>query len=285
MRVTSNAVEAVLGLYRTDLGALYPAQEVMAITRAVFMDRLGWDAGMLAMNRNATLSESELLLVYKPLKRLRTGEPLQYVLGHAYFHGLRIAVGPEVLIPRPETEELVEMAVGACALPPARVLDLCTGSGCIALAMKKTWPQARVTAHELDPAALALARRNGEVNGLDVEWVLADVLRTEEALPGADLILSNPPYVLRSEEAGLEAHVRDHEPHLALFVDDTDPLLFHRTIAQRALSALPEGGELWMEGHYGHVTELPPLLLDMGYARAEVRNDLSGLPRFIRARR
>lgn len=281
MRVASNAVGAVLDLYRTDLAELYPPGEITAIARWIFQEKLGRDALDVA----ATLSESELLKVYLPLKRLRTGEPLQYVIGHVDFHGVRIGVGPEVLIPRPETEEMVDLVLRSHNAPPNTVIDLCTGSGCIALALKKAWPNTRVIGIDVSATAIERARSNASDNGLDVEWQVADVLSADTVLPAADLIVSNPPYVLRSEEEGLSRNVREFEPHLALFVDDADPLLFHRVIAQQALGVLPIGGSLWMEGHFAHIAQMVPQVLALGFSRAQAINDLSGSPRFIHAQR
>jgi len=286
LRIATNTVEAVLDQYQRDLSPLYPKGEVRAITSAVFHDRLGWDAADLMLKRGSSLSESELLGVYLPLKRLRSGEPLQYVLGRTAFHGLRIAVDPSVLIPRPETEELVDLIVRSRSAPPRRVVDVGTGSGCIALALKKAFPQAEVIGLDISQRALETARRNALANKLTVRWVVADVLDERCLLPsGADLIVSNPPYVPRSEESTLSPHVREHEPHIALFVDGEDPLRFYRAIADHALIALAVGGELWFEGHHLHTPAVGRLLEDLGYSSVRVLNDLSGTPRFIHGHR
>lgn len=285
MRVANNTVEAVLGQYQRDLSALYPRNEVRAIACAVFHDKLGWDAGDVMMKRTASLSESELLKVYMPLKRLRTGEPLQYVLGKVEFHGLKLYVGPSVLIPRPETEELVDLIVRSAQRPPARILDVGTGSGCIALALKKAFPSAEVVGLDVSIAALAMAQRNAELNGLQVEWMECDVLRTTPPPGPFDLIVSNPPYVPRMELESLASHVRAHEPHLALFVDDVDPLLFYRVIGRAAHTHLAPHGELWFEGHHIHSPAVGRVLQDIGFAHVHVIDDLSGSPRFIHAAR
>jgi release factor glutamine methyltransferase len=284
-RIATNTVDAMLDQYQRDLSPLYTKGEVRAIACAVFFDRLGWDAADLMVKRETSLSESELLQVYLPLKRLRTGEPLQYVLGHTEFHGLRIAVDPSVLIPRPETEELVDLIIRSRTEVPQRILDIGTGSGSIALALKGAFPQAHVSGIDASPEALATAERNAQATGLSVEWARIDVLATDAQLKVYDLIVSNPPYVPRSEEATLAANVRQHEPHLALFVEDIDPLLFYRVIAQRALALLPPGGELWFEGHHIHTPEVGRMLEGLGYAEVRVLKDLSGALRFIHARR
>lgn len=283
MRVADNRIATVLGLYRTELAALYTESEAKAIARAIFHERMGMDASRLELHKQDALSESELLKVYDPIKRLAAGEPLQYVLGTVYFHGLVLEVAPGVLIPRPETEELVDRIVRS-AIMPARIVDIGTGSGCIALALKRAFPNAQVTGVDVSDAALAIARRNGERNDLEVEWRHADVLDPAFTLPGGtDLLVSNPPYVPRSEEATLTEQVRAHEPHLALFVDDADPLLFYRRIAQLAMDTMPAGGQLWFEGHYKYTPATGDLLRGMGFTSVEVLQDLSSNDRFIHA--
>jgi len=285
LRIANNTVDAVLDQYQRDLSPLYARSEVRAIACAVFYDRLGWDATDLMVKREASLSESELLQVYLPLKRLRNGEPLQYVLGSVEFHGMRISVDPSVLIPRPETEELVDHIIRSRTEAPKRILDIGTGSGCIALALKKNFPGALVQGIDVSPEALATAERNAQANKLAVEWKRADVLDPDAKLEVCDLVVSNPPYVPRSEHASLAANVREHEPHLALFVEDVDPLLFYRVIGQRALMLLPTGGELWFEGHHIHTPAVGHMLEGLGYTAVRVLNDLGGTPRFIHARR
>ena len=285
MRIADNRVDSLLGLYDSSLAARYAAGERRAIVRAVFQERLGWDAAQLEMHRNEALSESELLQVYDPLKRLQAGEPLQYVLGHVHFHGLRLAVAPGVLIPRPETEELVYRLVEEGGDPQC-IVDLGTGSGCIALALQRAFPRAKVTGVDVSPDALAIARSNGALHGLAVKWVLADLRDPDLLLPdGTDLVVSNPPYVPLSEAPSLSEHVREHEPGLALFVPDDDPLLFYRRIAAAAIRSLVDGGRIAFEGHYRHAAQVGDLLRQHGFRNVRVEADLSGLPRFILAQR
>lgn len=283
MRVATNTVGSLLDLYRAELGARFGAAEARAMARIVFQESFGWDAAELDQRRATSLSESELLKVYTPLTRLRTGEPLQYVLGHAWFMGMKLHVAPDVLIPRPETEELVDL-IRQRGRDFKRILDIGTGSGCIALALKSHFPHAEVCGADVSDEALRIARRNGADQNLGVEWEHFDVLEDRVKLPLAlDLLVSNPPYVPRAEENDLEAHVRDHEPHVALFVDDADPLLFYRVIASKGLNVLVPGGELWFEGHYKHAIEVGDLLDQLGYSEVRVLNDLSGSARFIHA--
>lgn len=283
MRTADNRVGSVLEQYKVQLADLYSPGEVMAIARTVFADQLGWDTARVQLDQHLALSESELLKVYMPLKRLRTGEPLQYVLGTVDFHGMRLHVGPSVLIPRPETEELVELIL-ASGKQRLRILDIGTGSGCIALALKRALPTAEVYGMDVSEAALAVARRNAAELGLAVNWMLADVLLESTRLPQKlDVVVSNPPYVPVKDRSTMTTQVVDHEPHIALFVPDEDPLRFYRAIARKAWDALVPGGELWFEGHHHHAPDAVTMLADLGYASPRVMRDLSGAQRFIHA--
>lgn len=284
MRIADNQVRTLLGHFSSSLAGQYEPGEVKAILRAVFRHALGWDVAQLESRREEALSESDLIKVYDPLKRVEAGEPLQYVLGEVYFHGLLLHVAPGVLIPRPETEELVQRILEEGGKSNS-ILDIGTGSGCIALALKKAFPQARVLAWDRSAEALSVARRNAKRNDLHVEWSEVDVLEPRLQLPMVDLIVSNPPYVPRSEEASLSRQVRDFEPHLALFVDDADPLLFYRRIGELASTALTPGGRLFFEGHYLHADAVAGALKAQGFNAVSVIDDMSGNPRFIRAER
>lgn len=285
MRTADNRVGTILRMYEHDLAARYDAGERRAIVRTVFHEQLGWDAARLEMHRDGTLSESELLKVYDPLKRLIAGEPLQYVLGGTWFHGMRLRVGPGVLIPRPETEEMVAMILERTR-PPRQFVDVGTGSGCIALALRKAWPASRAIGVDASGEALRIAAANGREQGLEVEWLQADVLAPGFRLPeGTELVVSNPPYVPRAEARSLAEHVRAHEPAAALFVDDDDPLCFFRRIATLAWEGMAPCGSLWFEGHHLHSGTVGELLAAMGFRDVEVIKDLSGTPRFIHATR
>ncbi|MEO8069465.1 MAG: peptide chain release factor N(5)-glutamine methyltransferase [Flavobacteriales bacterium] len=288
MHVSDNRAGSVISLYQEVLGSLYPEGEVKAIIALVFEHALGWPAVDIALRRTEALSESDLLKVYLPLKRLRTGEPLQYVLGEIRFSGLRLRVDPRVLIPRPETEELVSRIVAHCAgRAPKRILDIGTGSGCIALALKQAFPTAEVVGADVSEDALNVARTNASASGLQVSWVQADALNSTFAdlLGPVDLIVSNPPYVPEREASSLSSHVRDFEPHAALFVPDQDPLLFYRHIAAHAWTMLPAKGQLWFEVHHLSGGAVVPMLEAMGFPRTDIARDLSGMNRFVNAER
>lgn len=283
VRAFDNTVKAVLQQYHVQLEGLYSPSEVRAIARAVFADRLDMDPARLEMEKERAISESEMLRVYLPLKRLRTGEPLQYVLGRVQFHGLELEVGPGVLVPRPETEELVELIIRS-GVEPKCIVDLGTGSGAMALALKRAFPSAIVHGMDVSELALAQARRNGQRTGLDVNWELQDILSPTMRLPAeADLIVSNPPYIPVSERDGLSTQVRDHEPHLALFVDTDDPALFYRVIGGLVKQQIQGDVHLWFEGHYRYITASASALRERGFGHVRIIDDLSGASRFIHA--
>lgn len=285
VRTPDNKVNTLLGMFERDLADRYDQGERRAIARTVFREQLGWDAAQLESHRGSTLSESELLQVYEPLKQLRAGVPLQYALGRCWFHGLRLEVGPGVLIPRPETEELVDRII-ASGRAFTRIVDIGTGSGCIALALWQAFPQAQITGIDISEEALRMARRNGTSLGATVEWRQADVLADDFHLPeGTDLLVSNPPYVPQADAADMAPHVREHEPHIALFVADNDPLCHYRRLAELALRDMQPGAQLWTEGHHLTAREAGALFRSMGLVNVEVLQDLSGNDRYIRAER
>ena len=231
--------------YQKQLRPVVGSREAAAMTRLVLEDVFGYRSGQ----RPRLLSPDEEVLSWATLNRLLAGEPVQYVTGIADFYGLQLQVTPDVLIPRPETEELVEWILeeqsGGRAL---RVIDLGTGSGCIALALKARRPEWAVTGVDISAAALGVARRNAEKAGLQLKFQEVDLLRTT-ILPGApyDLIVSNPPYIPPSERDRMGSSTLTHEPDLALFVPEQAPLLFYRRILDLSLHGLRPGGVIYVE--------------------------------------
>ncbi len=213
------------------------------------------------------------------------GTPIQYVLGYARFCDLQLRVNPSVLIPRPETEELVRWALETTP-KPLSILDIGTGSGCIAIALAKALPQASVTAIDISPDALAVAQENAAANRVSIQFRQFDILSSPLSglAAGFDLIISNPPYICQKEKSDMEPNVLNHEPHLALFVPDDDPLLFYRTIAQKALTLLSPHGTLLFEINRQYASDLRYLLLSLGYSGITLRHDQFGNPRMLRAK-
>ena len=276
--------------FRESLLELHGADEAKAITRVAFREILGKDP--FQMDAKALLTSTQSSRAREVLQRLVAGEPLQYVIGSVEFFGLKLRVDPSVLIPRPETEELVDLMVRAQAAAPVRIFDICTGSGCIALALKKAFPQAFVTGCDISERALDVACSNGATTGLEVTWNNCDALGaglnallTAERTEGRTLVISNPPYVPQQDKATMDPHVLLHEPHLALFVENADPHLFYRAIAQAFAPLAGLEDELWFEAHHLHAPATAEVVRTEGFSRVELLQDLSGNPRFIRARK
>jgi release factor glutamine methyltransferase len=215
-----------------------------------------------------------------------TGRPLWYCIGDTDFYGYTIKVDERVLIPRPETEELVMWAVDkarTAEFKQPRILDVCTGSGCIAISLKHLIPTASVVAIDLSDEALAVARENRERQGVEVEFIKDDALRGMTSIEGLtfDIVVSNPPYIPFSEQEVMHINVTQHEPHMALFVDDSDPLIFYREIARSAHRMLREGGFLLFEIHERLADETIEMLRREGYQDIELRTDFRQKPRMI----
>ena len=222
----------------------------------------------------------------KIVERIDQNEPIQYVLGRSLFCGISFSVTPDVLIPRPETEELVELITARHAGSAPRILDMGTGSGCIAVSLAKKLPESRVEAWDISEKALQVARKNAQENQANVTFKQVDITRElpPEAVQPYDIIVSNPPYVCLREKAEMERNVLDYEPHLALFVPDEDPLLFYRAILRAGKRLLAEGGFIYFEINrmFGHQTV--SLLRQNGYEKTEIIQDLSGNDRMVAAR-
>jgi len=215
---------------------------------------------------------------------LAAGRPVQYVIGETDFCGLSFAVREGVLIPRPETEELVLLAGRrAAAFDRPRILDVCTGSGCIAVALSHRIPEAEVTALDISDEALEIARENGRRHGADVEWIKDDALGGMGRLAGRrfDVIVSNPPYIPRSEMASMHRNVTGYEPHIALFVDDSDPLIFYRAIARSARGMLSDGGSLLFEVHERLAGRTAEAIRAEGFADVRIVEDCFGKQRMV----
>jgi len=214
------------------------------------------------------------------IERLKKREPLQYILGQVHFYGLTLAVSPAVLIPRPETEELVDWIIRDLKDQKINIADICTGSGCIALALKQNLPKASLTAIDISPEALEIAKKNALNLNLDVNLIKADALNFKPNL-NFDVIVSNPPYVLPEEKQTMDDNVLLYEPHLALFVPENDPLIFYRSIGNYAKS-LHHNITLYFEMNETKGDELKGLFKELGFKNIEVRKDINGKDRMLK---
>ncbi|WP_419800913.1 peptide chain release factor N(5)-glutamine methyltransferase [Mucilaginibacter sp.] len=232
------------------------------------------------------LSEVQIAMLLLSVKKLETGMPVQYALGEADFFGLKFKVDPSVLIPRPETEELVAWVLEekGKSLKPTTILDIGTGSGCIPIALKKNWPKAAVFGLDISAEALQTAQKNALQNEAEVGFFRQDMLDFYPVKEASySIIISNPPYIVPSEQKSMRSNVLNFEPHLALFVPEADPLLFYRAAAGFALPALTRNGLLFLEINPQFHQQLTQLLKEKGFVNIVTKTDLSGKPRMIKA--
>ncbi len=233
---------------------------------------------------NPDLQTDKLTTWDEVLADLQQEKPIQYIFGRAYFYGLTFNVNENTLIPRPETEELVEWIINSVeADKPIRILDIGTGSGCIGITLAKELPNAQVTLMDVSPKALEMATRNAKENGVEVQAILQDVLALEQLPAQYDVIVSNPPYVRNLEKVEIKKNVLDYEPHLALFVEDDDALIFYRKIATLANDNLQERGMLFYEINQYLGAETVALFESLLFTAIELRKDMVGNDRMIKA--
>jgi release factor glutamine methyltransferase len=287
MHIPSNRVRDIERYIRTELDELYPEGELRMFTQMLFEAYMGWSTAQLLLHRDDTINQSDLLKFHWAVEDLKQYRPIQHIIGYTDFCDCRIAVSPDVLIPRPETEEIVLRATellndSGANVQEGNFLDLCTGSGCIAIALAKQFPKAKVYAVDISTKALDLAQKNAERNHVAVEFVQSDILQETIALPCPtfDLIISNPPYIQEKERCNMERNVLEYEPSLALFVPDKDPLKFYRAIGLYALQHLTYKGLLILEinEHLGSAT--CQLLQSIGFV-TQLLQDFRGKDRSI----
>ncbi len=263
------------------LSPRYGGREASSMAWLIAEALAGFDRRDLAADPQAGVRTERMEEV---VGQVAGGRPVQYALGRAWFRGLEFEVDGNVLIPRPETEELVEWILSSHD-GPAEILDIGTGSGAIAVSLAREMPAARVTASDISQGALSVAARNAAWAGVAVDFILADILAGEPS--GIfDVIVSNPPYIPADEISRMAAHVTAHEPHTALFVPQADPLLFYRAIARHASTGgLSHGGSLYLEVHEDFAGDVCDLLAREGLMQAEMRRDMNGKPRMVRCKK
>lgn len=268
------------------LERVFSHREAEQLMRILLEDFLDVDAKRLLMEPDLRIDEFQYAILEKAVNQLLEGVPVQYVTRKAWFDGLLFDVDDSVLIPRPETEELVwKIASGLPLEQPIRIWDIGTGSGCIAIALAKRFPQAEVTAFDVSEKALATAQMNTIINQVNVTFVCDDVLhpQSDHWHEPVDLVVSNPPYVRECEKASMERNVIDHEPQQALFVPDDDPLLFYRQILLLARPQLSPDGVVWFEINEAMGDEMLLLGEEMGF-QTTLHEDFAGKPRFVSLR-
>ncbi len=274
----------IVNYIKQTLHGYYPDSEITSMAKWLLPELFGMSAIQLYAGKDVPLSPGEQKQLDDILARLQRYEPLQYIIGMEHFFGLTFEVGPSVLIPRPETAELVEWIISE-GREGMKVLDIGTGSGCIAISLAKHLKSADVKAWDISADALQVASRNAERNGVKVNFQQRDVLQVMPEAGMFDVIASNPPYITEREKTDMEANVLEWEPDLALFVPDDDPLRFYRRIAELGKDILTQHGLLYFEINRAYGRETVCMLEALGYRNIELRKDMANNDRMIRAER
>lgn len=293
MKVIDNRAVSVYALFRKELENLYPPDEIETFLFFSFNEYFGFTRSDMVLKKELRLSESELLKFFRVIRKLKLHVPIQYILGNTEFYRLKLKVNEHVLIPRPETEELVDWIVEESKVQSSKlkVLDIGTGSGCIAIALKKNMPEAEVYALDISENALAVAKENAEKNNAEVHFLQGDILTNSlihypdnyrDTNSPIQLIVSNPPYITEKEKSAMSANVLDHEPHTALFVPDNDALLFYRAILDFAKEKLAAGGNVYFELNSTYAAAVAELAAAKGFINCSIRKDLNGKERMLR---
>lgn len=287
MFVRDNKLSSVKTYFQEKLSLSFSFSEIKFMFNVAAEERLSVKNAFL-LPEDRALSESDLLFFHFMVKRLLKGEPFQQIIGFTGFYDLKIKVSSEVLTPRPETEELVYLIVNDLkkeVLLNPRILDVCSGSGCIALALKSSFPPAMVSGLEKSGKAVEAAKGNAQLLKLDVPFEICDVLTDDWNAENnsIDIIVSNPPYIMNSERVEMSNTVLDFEPEMALFVPDTAPLLFYEAIAKKGQKLLKEKGKLYFEINEQFGKETVAMLEESGYQHIQLFKDLQGKDRMIRA--
>jgi len=281
MFVTTNNLIDLIPYYKSKLGEVYEESEIENIFYLI-CDYTHNLSKIDIRISNTKLSESELLIHRSYVKRLLTNEPVQHIIGETEFYGLPFFVNQNVLIPRPETEELIDLILTSTKNSDLNILDIGTGTGCIPITLKSNLPLTKVTAIDISEKALDTATKNATLNKVDIQFIQKDIL-TEDLndLPLFDIIISNPPYVLESDKLKMSKNVLDFDPALALFVEDTNPLLFYKRITKLATNKLTPNGQLFFEIHENFGKETEQLLIDSGFIGTRIIKDMQGKDRIV----
>lgn len=270
---------------RAKLKSYYSDNEINSLSKQLFAHILKYNSTHYVLNDNELVTTEAILAFNQALARLQNYEPIQYITGSCEFYGLDINVSTGVLIPRPETEELI-VWIRETVKSPTHLVDICTGSGCIALALKSLYPNATIEGWDISPQALAIALKNSEKLHLPIKFVETDILQYQpNSAKKVDIIVSNPPYVRDSEKLLMTKNVLAFEPHLALFVEDKDPLLFYTKIAKIAKEELSDGGYLFFEINEAFGKETLELLDHEGFSNIRIKKDMSGRDRMVMAQK
>ena len=290
MNTSANTIGSCCEFIKNELNDLYPEREIHSLSDLIFMNVLGIPKHEIHLEKERTIENTQILRIAEIIKDLKSYKPIQYIFGFTDFFGLHIHLSPDVLIPRPETEELVKWIIDDHKGKSPAILDIGTGSGCIAFALKKNLPQSMVHASDISDAALKMAKENAEMHNLDIAFFHQDIIidnlliQMNKSLVNSvyDIIVSNPPYIPLKEKPFINRNIADFEPENALFVPDEDPLIFYRNIAHFGMDHLNNNGHLYFEIHENSSDEVSTLIEKYGYRDIVIRRDINGKNRMIR---
>lgn len=266
------------------LATYYEPIELNSLIAILLEAVTGWDQIKQIVEKNTPLSTEQIEKIETITIQLINGKPIQYIIGKAWFHGHPFIVNEQVLIPRPETEELVEWVIEYAEIVEKNlsIIDIGTGSGCIAIALNKALPNTSISGLDISSAALDIAKKNAIILYANIDWVQEDILSTLSLKTKYDVMVSNPPYIPLREKEGMQIQVKLYEPEIALFVPNEDPLVYYRSIAKLGKQYLNKNGQLFFEIHYDQAVCIKTLLDEMGF-HVEIRKDLFGNDRMVRA--
>ncbi len=280
----NNSVGKITKSFRNQLISIYPIEEINSFLDIIFENILNFSKIDTIMKVDEPISDKKSAEIYKILERLKNQEPIQYIIGNTLFYNLYFNVEKGVLIPRQETEELVDKIINENKNRKSlNILDIGTGSGCIAISLKSNLNDANVWAFDISEAAIKIAQKNAEKNNCQINFALQDILKTQNKVEDTkfDIIVSNPPYVTKKETKQMKNNVLNYEPHVALFVEDNNPLLFYQSIAKYASINLKPGGRLYFEINEAYGNELAEMLQLFDYKDINITKDLNGKDRFV----
>ena len=271
---------------KVELNGLYSKSETEIIARQLVTKITGLSHTDMLMNKNIDFTDEKIKFLENYIEKLKKLEPIQYVIGKTEFFGMKFFVNSDVLIPRPETEELIEWILSySDKSRNIRILDIGTGSGCIAVALKKFLPNSQVTALDISEDAIKIAKDNAQQNEVEIEFLCKDILSDFTEETQWDIIVSNPPYIPENEKNNINPNVLNYEPHTALFTPENSPLIFYDKIIEFSKKHLSSFGDIYFETHYDKAREVADLLLLNSFTNVEIRKDLSGKERMIKARK
>lgn len=276
-------IKKIISEIKSELNNQYPNTEIESFISLIFENLFNYSRTQIHLNQDTLISHENYLEIKKILSRLKDWEPIQYIIGFADFYGLKFKVNTSVLIPRQETEELVDWIIHENKKKALHVLDIGTGSGCIAISLAKNLVNSTVKAYDISQNALSLAMKNAEINSTEVIFTLVDILdKNKWSDSKFDIIVSNPPYVRDSEKTLMQKNVLDYEPQLALFVPDKNPLLYYKKISEFATKQLNKHGKLYFEINESYAKEVAEILKENNFSDLVIKKDLNGKDRMIK---